>query len=181
MKTHIVIFVSFLFFASVTLPAKLMAQLEESEVISLTARINEPIEINIDNTPVVFEFNSLNDYQKGLGATGTNYSTNAKITASSKLTMKVIPLKPMVHEDGFSILPLENLGFSTNIEKESSSVTHPLNESNLTNIEGNSRSKDLSIRWEMGTKNLASQNLQKQSLKPGIYTTEVMILFAEEI
>lgn len=182
MKTHLRILFSLLVFATVLTPVITKAQLEKTELISFSARINEPLEIAIDDEAVVFELKTYSNYKNEMGGFGSDYSTNAKILGSSNLSMKVIPLTPMQHEDGVSEISLNSISYSTGFENDSKngiSQSVALDQPNSTNIAGTTDGanlRNLNIYWEINTKNMVSKNL-----KPGNYSTDVMVLFTEEI
>lgn len=165
-----------------TSPLKIMAQLEKSDVISLSVRINEPLEIALGNEAVFFEISPEKNLKNGTGNKISEYLTSASVSSSSNLNMKVIALKPMKHEDGYSEISLNTIGFNISLgndETGSAGSMGTLDQSNFTktvgtNIDGVAR--NLNILWEIDTENLLTQNL-----KPGNYSTAVMVLFFEEI
>ncbi|MCL3782670.1 hypothetical protein EMN47_19975 [Prolixibacteraceae bacterium JC049] len=142
----------------------------------------------MDASTVTFEFNSIEDYEKGLGR-NREYRTLGAVDARVDWELYFWANTEMVHEDGYTRMPLNNIGVTmeylgrnrVRVNGRRRPITLKRREQWLIRPQGcwSNRGCYLNnmffIYWEMGTcrGRMNKKNLYKQNLKKGTYRTEV--------
>ncbi|MDD3011489.1 MAG: hypothetical protein EOL88_13925 [Bacteroidia bacterium] len=173
------------------------SQANDSEVITLKATMASTLVLNLESTPVAFDFYTISDYQNGMGAdksSGMN-ATSGNIVSTTNWALAVVAQSQMIHNDGISVLPMDNIGLTVDFtgynKVKNYAKNHPLalsnsettiigqqgNQSNAGNEEANS----FTIYWEMGTRqgNMRNESLMEQDLKKGNYNMDVAFVVSE--
>lgn len=174
-----------------------MAQVEKSEVITLTARLNTTMALNMDQSRVIFEFNTLDEYKNGLGGAKGEYSSAGSISSTANWNLKFRALTDFMHTDGENQMPLDNVGLTaeftgtTKVKVTATSAPMSLSKEKsdiIMHSEGGSNAGDFEdntfiIYWEMGTRKatLNKTSILDQDLKKGEYNTQVEFIASEEI
>ena len=171
------------------------AQVEKSEVVTLTARLNTTMALTLDNSPITFEFNTLDEYKNGLGGIEGDYRSAGSVSSTSNWKLSYKANDAFTHADGETVMPLDNVGLSaafTGSNKVSNKaadaplalssekreiIGHDGNNSNAGDDEANS----FVIYWEMGTAkgDMNSKSIFEQDLKKGEYQTQVEFIATE--
>lgn len=171
------------------------AQVSDDNTITLTASLNSSLSLTIDQSSVNINFDTDEDYKSGIGLGKYFSKGNIAATTNWKLSCKAIT--KFVHEDGKTVMPLNNIGVSAKYNGTSTVKNYTdkttqalsLNEIDLIGYDGvnsNANDKDENsfvLYWEMGTMNgnMNSQNLLKQNLKKGSYSTKLAVVVTEVI
>ncbi|PTN10549.1 hypothetical protein [Mangrovibacterium marinum] len=167
---------------------------ESSEVITLTARLNSTIALDMDNSDIVFEFNELNDFRNGLGGYEKAYQSTGTISATANWNLSFFAKKDFTHTSG-NTMPLDNVGLSAKFTGKNSiadySNQQPLKLSKQSRLilgyngsttnAGDASDNAFTIYWEMGTKknDMNGTSIYDQNLKKGEYKTEVEFVASE--
>jgi len=170
-------------------------KVEKSEVVTLTAKLNTTMALNLDNDDITFEFNTLEDYQNGLGGIEGDYASEGSVSSTSNWKLSYKANGAFTHEDGATTMPLDNVGLSaafTGSNKVSNNAsadalplsadrTEIIGHDGINSNAGDEKSNSFIIYWEMGTKGkrLNSESLFEQDLKKGVYNTEVEFIATE--
>lgn len=175
------------------------SQIGDSEVVTIHASISATIYLNLETTPVVFDFTTLSDYQNGISAdksAGTN-ATAGNVVSTTNWSMALVAQSEMIHVDGISTMSLENVGVTVdftgsnhvkNYAKNTpvalaSTETMILGQQGNQSNAGDEKANSFIIYWEMGTGegNLKSETLLEQNLKHGTYNVDVAFVVSEII
>ena len=171
------------------------AQVEKSEVITVTAKLNTTMALDLATDDIVFEFNTLDDYKNGLGGIEGDYASQGSVSSTSNWKLSYKANSAFTHADGITTMPLDNVGLtavfsgSNSVQNATAEKALPLS-ADRTEIIGhdgvNSNAGDYEdnsfiIYWEMGTKNgeMNNKSLFQQDLKKGVYNTEVEFIASE--
>jgi len=182
---------------AVALTGKVTAQsnpASDSEVITITANLNTTLALTLDNSGILFEFNTLDDYNYGLGSNGGDYSSNGSVSSTSNWQLGFVATTPFTNEDGTTTMPMDNLGVtvtwngSNTIDNNADNavaledqerilIDHNGSNSNAGDDDANS----FTIYWEMGTQNgdMNGASLFDQDLKKGAYQVAVEFILTE--
>ena len=168
---------------------------EKSEVITLTAKLNTTMSLNLDNSPILFDFVTLDEFRKGLGKYEGEYSSKGTIRSTANWTLSYRATKAFTHTDGVTTMPLDNVGLSAKFTGKNQVTNYaegtplPLSESRTTIIGHNGHKSNagdesdnaFTIFWEMGTTkgNMNNKSIFEQDLKKGEYNTNVEFVASE--
>ncbi len=173
------------------------AQVQDTEVITLTANLNTTLSLSMETAGITFDFTTLNEYKNGLGNYQGSYESAGSVTSTSNWKLGYKAQGDFLHSDGNTAMPLDNAGVSVEftgsnpIENNASSdpIALSLSEVILLDYDGsNSNAGDddaneFVIYWEMGTKegDMNAESIFEQNLKKGSYSTNVEFIATEVI
>ena len=173
------------------------AQVQDQAQLVLTAKLNTTLSLDIENSTLTFEFNTVSDYVNGLGQGGTK-TTEASVysTANWKLAVRAQE-DSLQHNDGIHSIPLNYVGYKVELTGNynsdriqnlaQSSITALTNtpeliltQGNLTNA-GTNDDNAFEISWEMGTGNgnTNSISLLEGNFRRGIYQATIDFTLTE--
>jgi len=184
---------------AVTFASNSFAQATDSEMITITANLNTSLFLDMGSAgymPVEFDFNTLEDYNNGLGGYDNwDYYHMAGISSTSNWKFGVKAVSDFTHSDGSTTMSLDNLGItigwngSNTIQNnaEEAPLAISSNETILVEHDGtNSNAGDFydnefNIFYEMGTMNgnMNSESIFEQDLKKGTYTVDIEFIATE--
>lgn len=174
-------------------------QANDSEVVTIQAKLESTMLLNMGTNPVVFDFNTLSDYENGMAATNksTANSTEGAVIATSNWKLSVVAQTPMMHEDGQSQISTDNIGLTVDFTGYNKVKNYAKNQAMaLTDAEtviigkqgnksnaGDEDANSFVIYWEMGTGNgtMKSESLMEQDFKKGNYNMDVAFVLTEVI
>ena len=178
---------------AVAFTANTFAQATDNEVITITANLNTTMALTLDNSGIEFDFNTLEDYNNGLGGYGSAYASEGSVSSTANWKLGFVANDDFAHTDGTTTMPLNNLGVtvewtgSNDVDVIAASkalddaeeliIEHDGSNSNA----GDDAANSFTIYWEMGTKagNMNSQSIFEQDLKKGTYTVDVEFILTE--
>ena len=168
---------------------------EKSEVVTLTAKLNTTMSLDIDNSPVLFNFVTLDEFRKGMGKYEGEYSSKGTISSTANWNLSYRATGAFTHTDGVTTMPLDNVGLSAkftgknHVKNNATGTPLPLTESRTTILghdghqsnAGDETDNAFTIYWEMGTKkgNMNNKSIFEQDLKKGEYNTKVEFVASE--
>ena len=171
------------------------AQVEKSEVITLTAKLNTTMALSLDNSDITFEFTTLEDYKEGLGGYQGDYSSKGSVSSTANWKLSYKANEAFTHADGETAMPLDNVGLSADftgknkVENYAADAPLSLSSERKEIIGHNGRNSNAGdddansfvIYWEMGTGNgeMNKESIFEQDLKKGVYQTEVEFIATE--
>lgn len=179
------------------LTLNLFAQATDNEVITITANLNTTMALDISTEGIVFDFNTLDDYENGLGGKNGSYSSEGSISSTSNWEYFIKASTDFTHSDGTTTMPLDNLGVTitwtgtnnaknycknTPIALEDEAVRLIGQQGNQSNA-GNSEANSFVLYWEIGTSNgnMNDDSIFEQDLKKGAYNVDVEFILTEVI
>jgi len=193
-KTALILFSAL--FATV-IGNKATAQVEDSEIISLTANLNVTLSLSMETDGIVFDFTTLNEYKEGLGGYQGDYASAGSVSSTANWMLGYKAQGDFLHTDGSTTMPLNNAGVtveftgSNPIENYASADPQALSLSEVTLLEydginsnaGDGVDNEFVVYWEMGTKagDMNEESLFEQNLKKGSYRTNVEFIATEVI
>lgn len=171
------------------------AQVSDANVINLSVNLHSSLSLSIDQSPVNIDFETDEDYEKGVGL--KKYFSKGAVASTTNWKLSCKAMTKFTHEDGKTVMPLNNIGVRAKYNGTSKVKNYTektpqalsLNEIDLIGYDGvnsNANDKDQNsfvLYWEMGTMkgNMNSQNLLKQNLKKGSYSTRLAVVVTEVI
>jgi hypothetical protein len=177
----------------------LNAQVEDTETVSLTANLQTSLALTLGTSSVDFIFNTVDQYNNGIGSTGNIFHT-ATVNSTSNWELEIKAQDDLIHTNGNDEIHLNQVGVSASLEGNygsnriinSTSLTAPLSltktkqvlltKGNDTNA-GNASDNLFNIYWQMGTQQTGMNNISilQQDYKKGIYSTAVDFILSEII
>ncbi len=177
------------------------AQVNESEVITLTSNLNTTMYLDMSSAgymPVIFDFNTLNDYKNGLGGYDNwDYFHMASINSTANWKFGVRSVSPFLHYNGNTEIPTDNIGITILWQGLNTIINNadeiPLgiipSEKILLEYDGiNSNAGDyytnnFILFYEMGTQSgdMKQKSIFMQNLKKGSYTMDIQYVVTEII
>ena len=180
---------------AVTFASNSFAQATDSEMITITANLNTTLALTLDNSAITFDFNTLDDYNNGLGGFESDYASEGSVSSTSNWKLGFKADDVFSHEDGSTTMPLDNLGVtvdftgSNDIDNLADGSAKSLESSESVILEhdgsnsnaGNDNANSFIIYWEMGTQDgdMNSESIFEQDLKKGTYTVDVEFIVTE--
>ncbi|MCF8370929.1 MAG: hypothetical protein K9H64_04855 [Bacteroidales bacterium] len=182
---------------TVLLSNLIVAQVQDNAQLVLTANLNTTLSLDIQNTVITFDFNTVSDYQNGLGENGEN-SVEGSVysTANWELSIKSAQ-DSLTHSDGQHSIPLNYVGYkvgltgnygsqriSTAAENDPVALTNMpaivLTKAEKTNA-GTNEDNAFEVFWEMGTGNGNTNaiSLLEGNFKKGTYQTTIDFILTE--
>ncbi|TKG92816.1 hypothetical protein EYV94_17735 [Puteibacter caeruleilacunae] len=169
---------------------------QDAKTINLTANLNTTISLQLDEEDIVFDFVTLEDYKKGLGRKGGDYSSKGAVSSTTNWALIFRATKDFVHTDGVTKMNLNNLGLTATFEGKNkiSNITkygtispvksyyRPLLYYNGRDMNaGDYEDNKFTIYYEMGTKGrlMNKKSIFDQDLKKGSYSTDIEFLAIE--
>jgi hypothetical protein len=149
--------------------------------------------LTLDNSGIEFDFNTLEDYNNGLGGYGSAYASEGSVSSTANWKLGFVASDDFAHTDGTTTMPLDNLGVTVEwtgsndvdviaaskalADAEELIIEHDGTNSNA----GDDAANSFTVYWEMGTKsgNMNSQSIFEQDLKKGTYTVDVEFILTE--
>jgi hypothetical protein len=179
------------------LTASIFAQATDNEIITISANLNTTMALDVATEGITFDFNTLEEYENGMGGKNGSYSTEVGISSTSNWEFGYKAATDFVHTDGTTTMPLDNLGVTitwtgTNNAKnycnnnplalENQEVRLLGQQGNQSNA-GDEEANSFIIYWEMGTTdgNMNNESLFEQDLKKGSYSVDVEFIITEVI
>ncbi|TKG96288.1 hypothetical protein EYV94_03255 [Puteibacter caeruleilacunae] len=170
---------------------------EDAKTINLTANLNTTIALNLNTDPITFDFNTLEDYKKGLGKTGQKYASKGSVSSTANWQLVFVATDEFKHSNGKNTMPLNNVGLRATVSGQKSIKNNAYNRSlalskketiildqkgNQMNA-GDHKDNGFTIYWEMGTRrnDMNKKSIFDQNLKKGTYNTEVKFTAREVI
>jgi len=196
MKKSLTLIALILFVATANV---VFGQANNSEVVTIQTKLESSMFLNMATTPVVFDFNTIEDYENGMAATNKNSgnATEGAVISTSNWNLSVVAQSPMVHEDGTTELPIDNIGLTVDFTgynkvknyAKNQAVALATSETMILGKQGNKsnagdeEANSFVIYWEMGTGNgsMRSESLMEQDLKKGNYNMDVAFVLTEVI
>ncbi|MEA3446321.1 MAG: hypothetical protein U9R19_16500 [Bacteroidota bacterium] len=181
----------------ILLTTMLGAQVQDNAQIELTANLNTSMSLDIQSNAITFDFNTVSDYQNGLGANG-NYSFAGSVTSTANWELSIKSQQDSLkHSDGLHTIPLNYVGYKVELtgnygEQQisnaaenipvalSGTATMVLTKATQTNA-GTIDDNAFEIFWEMGTGNgnTNSISLLQGNFKHGAYQTIIDFVLTE--
>jgi hypothetical protein len=178
------------------IPLSIFEQPTDNEVITITANLNTSLYLDMGSAgymPIEFNFNTLEDYNNGLGRYGSAYASEGSVSSTANRKLGFVAVDNFAHSDGTTTMPLDNLGVTVEwtgsndvdviaaskalADAEELIIEHDGTNSNA----GDDAANSFTVYWEMGTKsgNMNSQSIFEQDLKKGTYTVDVEFILTE--
>lgn len=168
-----------------------------TQINTIFASFNTTLLLNLDNSPIQFEFNTFEDYQEGIGDHLGDYYSEGSIAATTNWELSFMAAEDFLHDDGYTTMPLDNLGVTvlwTGYNKiknkakkkalalESDEVKLIVQSGNKSNS-GDESANSFIIYWQLGTGdgNMNDESIFDQDLKKGSYTTGVEFILTEAL
>jgi hypothetical protein len=182
---------------TVSFANKVNAQVQtEAEVITLTANLETTMALSMDKSDITFNFVTLNEYKEGLGGyDNESYSSKGQISSTANWNLSYKAQDDFKHEDGKTIMPLDNVGLSAKFTGEnkiknyaeknplalSKEETIILGHNGSDSNAGDAVANNFVIFYEMGTKQskMNNKSIFEQDLKKGSYSTKVEFVATE--
>jgi len=184
---------------AVAFTANTFAQATDNEVITITANLNTSLYLDMGSAgymPIEFNFNTLEDYNNGLGGHDNfDYYHMAAISSTANWKFGVKAISSFEHSDNSTTMPLNNLGISigwegsNTVQNNVDGTPAALSTDEVILIEqsgdisnaGDYSDNQFNIFYEMGTQNgnMNSQSIFEQDLKKGTYTVDVEFVATE--
>ena len=171
------------------------AQATDSEMITITANLNTTLALTLDNSAITFDFSTLDDYNNGLGGSGSDFASEGSVSSTSNWKLGFKADDVFAHTDGSTTMPLDNLGVTVNLTGSNpvknyakntpvalaSEETMILGQQGNQSNAGNDNANSFTIYWEMGTQDgdMNSESIFEQDLKKGTYTVNVDFILTE--
>ncbi|TKG96471.1 hypothetical protein EYV94_04260 [Puteibacter caeruleilacunae] len=187
-RLYIYILVSFISISA-------MGQVEDAKTITLTANLNSTLILSVDKHPITFNFDSEDQYEKGIGGKKNELTSSGSVLATTNWKLSCKATSQLIHEDGITTLPLNNLGVRAEMTgdtpirnlSQNSAIALALQETTILDYDGihsnanDDQSNAFKLYWEMGTKsgNMNKQSIMEQDLKKGSYSTQIEIIATE--
>lgn len=178
---------------AVAFSANTFAQATDNEVITITANLNTTMALTLDNSGIVFDFNTLSDYNDGLGGYGSSYASQGSVSSTANWKLGFVAVEDFTHSDGSTTMPLDNLGVT--VEWTGSNDVEAIDEAKSLESEeaiiieqdgdasnaGDDDANSFTLYWEMGTQegDMNSESIFEQDLKKGAYTVDVDFILTE--
>eukprot|EP00792_Barthelona_sp_PAP020_P001401 TRINITY_DN1221_c0_g2_i1.p1 TRINITY_DN1221_c0_g2~~TRINITY_DN1221_c0_g2_i1.p1 ORF type:complete len:197 (+),score=2.92 TRINITY_DN1221_c0_g2_i1:40-630(+) len=175
--------------AVVGMSASAQVARQDAKTINLTANLNTTIALTLDESDIVFDFNTLADYKNGLGSYDGKYASTGSVSSTNNWNLFFRATKDFKHSNNTDVMPLNNVGLTakwrgTNAivnkaDKQtlalSKKETMILGHSNDGMNAGDHDTNGFTIYWEMGTKGngMNGKSIFEQDLKKGTYNTQV--------
>lgn len=183
--------------ATLLISLSIFAQATDSKQITITTSLNTTMSLDLNTEPITFEFNSLTDYEEGLGGKNGSYSTTGSISSTSNWELGFKAQGNFTHSDGSTTMPLDNIGVTVTWTGDNNAKNYAKNQplalenenvrllgqqGNQSNA-GDNEANAFEIFWEMGTTdgNMNDETLFEQDLKKGLYNVNVEFIITEVI
>lgn len=180
---------------SIAIAMSLLAQVNEVATITLTAQLNTTLAVNIATTGITFDFNTLEDYENGMGGKNGDYFSEGEISSTSNWQLGHKASGQFLHEDGTTIMPLDNIGVTIDFTGSNKIINNCKNQplalaeaetvllekkNNQSNA-GDGASNAFTIYWQLGTGagNMNDDSLFEQDIKKGTYNVDVEFIVTE--
>ena len=180
---------------AVAFSANTFAQATDNEVITITANLNTTMALTLDNSAIVFDFNTLDDYNNGLGGYASDYSSVGSVSSTANWKLGFVAEDDFQHTDGTTTMPLDNIGVSiewtgeNDIDNNADDAAKSLEaeEAILLSQDGDASNagdddaNSFTLYWEMGTQDgdMNDESIFEQDLKKGTYNVDVNFILTE--
>lgn len=178
---------------AVAFSANTFAQATDNEVITITANLNTTMALTLDNSAIVFDFNTLDDYNNGLGGFESTYASEGSVSSTANWKLGFVASTDFQHTDGSTTMPLDNLGVTVEWNGENDveviDEAKALESDEAVIIEqdgdasnaGDDEANGFTLYWEMGTQegDMNSESIFEQDLKKGTYNVDVNFILTE--
>lgn len=181
------------FFIFTAIIQPVTAQIETSDTFLFSTQSNDKsyISLEMDKTPVSFDFNSMDDYKNGVGARSP-IRTSASVDGNIAWKVDFSASRELTSQDGIHTIKLDNVGLSVDIIKSNGLILSvPTEPQKLAQLQRtlfsarkpvNGRVKvEFDLLWEMGTRRgtMNQVDLLEQNLTGGTYSTNVTFVVTE--